>query len=464
MRSRSALILLAAVLTSACAAHYEINPRVPTPQVDPTHGYRFGTTVPNGRDDENFVIVTMSGGGTRAAALAYGVLQKLAATPIEGGKSDMLAAVDIVSSVSGGSFTAAYYALHGREGLPKFKSVFLDQDIQGALIKAALNPLNWPRLLSPNFSRIDLAAELYDKRIFEGATFAQMPKEGRPFTILNATEMDIGMSFTFTQEQFDGVCSDLDPVKVARGVAASSAFPGALPPITLRTYTKGGGCGYDPGTWFSQASNDFLENPPRYKFRSDLAALIDPARPFLHLSDGGVADNIGLRGSAHAITSADTLQMNDTKPVFGYSVLRLINLRKVKRVAVIVVNAKTENQLQIDLKEKPPGLAAMISNAAGTPLSNYSFDTVQSLNSELYRQTVENQAARDAGITDIPEATYYFVQVQFGAIKDESVRKKFNDMGTNFNLSPQEVSELIAIAGTLLDQSPDFQRLVNDLK
>jgi NTE family protein len=60
-------------------------------------------------------MLTFSGGGTRAAALAYGVLETLRDTPIkiDGKTARMLDEVDLISSVSGGSFTSAYYGLHG---------------------------------------------------------------------------------------------------------------------------------------------------------------------------------------------------------------------------------------------------------------------------------------------------------------------------------------------------------------
>jgi NTE family protein len=59
------------------------------------------------------LLLAFSGGRSRAEALAYGVLQELRDTPIElaGGKQRMLEEVDRISSVSGGSFTAAYYGL-----------------------------------------------------------------------------------------------------------------------------------------------------------------------------------------------------------------------------------------------------------------------------------------------------------------------------------------------------------------
>lgn len=451
-------VLALAVLGAACA-HYPVNPQLP--KAEPGYGYRFATTYEPEKADDTFVIVTMSGGGTRAAALAYGVLQKLAATKIRGGTTDLLATVDVLSSVSGGSFTAGYYALHGREGFDDFKKNFLYADIQGGLVKRAASPRNWPKLLSPHYSRIDLAADYYDEALFHGATYAQMPK-GRPYTILNATEMDIGSQFTFVQEQFDTICSDLGQVHVARAAAASSAFPGLLTPITFRNYA--GKCGYKPGTWVETASHDFISNPRRYQFRAQYLALENPDRPYLHLMDGGIADNIGLRGPTHAILSNDTLQMDDTKPYSGFSVQRLINLRQIKKVVVIIVNAKTENQLKLDKSEKTPDLINVISTASNTPMANYSFDTVTTLQTQLQLRETEVIAAKEAGITDFPNAEYYDIQVTFGAIADAKERHEFNAMGTNFHLPATEVDRLIAIGATLLDQSAAFQKLVKDLQ
>lgn len=449
--------LAATILLGAACAHYPVNP--PLAQANPSYGYRFGTTNDPWREDENFIIVTMSGGGTRASALAYGVLLKLDQTRVRGGS--LLDQIDVVSSVSGGSFTAAYFALHGRAGLPEFKSIFLEHDIQGDLFKAALNPLNWPKLLSRYYSRVDLAADLYDRQVFKGATYAQMPKSGRPFTILNATEMDLGSQFTFTQEQFDVICSDLSQVHVARAAAASSAFPGLLTPLTLKNYP--GQCGYEPGTWFRTAANDYLSNPRRYRYSKELQGLINPQRSFLHLMDGGIADNIGLRGPLHAVRSMDTLQMHDPRPVAGFSVLRLINDQKVKKVAVIVVNAKTENQLKLGTSGKNPGLFSVISTASNTPLANYSFDTVE-LGREVFEQLrADAVAAKNAGLTDFPDATYYEIVVAFSALPADQ-QQAYNDIGTNFSLSPKQVQMLIDVASKLLDASPGFQQLIKDLQ
>ena len=203
---RRAIALLTMITLGGCASA-PFNP--PLASVEPESGYRFGTMQTPARQDDVFVMLTFSGGGTRAAALAYGVLQTLDATTINGNR-DMLDAVDVISSVSGGSFTAAHYAMYGRAGFADFRRDFLDQpSTQRRLILSTLYPQNLFRLLSPRFNRIDHAAEFIDRMLFKnGATFAGIPKTA-PFVILNASEMDIGTRFEFTQEQFDAICSDL---------------------------------------------------------------------------------------------------------------------------------------------------------------------------------------------------------------------------------------------------------------
>jgi hypothetical protein len=63
-----------AIFVAGCAT-YPVNP--PLQKYNPAQGYRYEnltTTDPNKNSEETFIILTFSGGGTRAAALSYGVL------------------------------------------------------------------------------------------------------------------------------------------------------------------------------------------------------------------------------------------------------------------------------------------------------------------------------------------------------------------------------------------------------
>ena len=193
------------------------------------------------------VFLAFSGGGTRAAALAYGVLEELRDTVVEigGEQRRLLDEVDLISGVSGGSFTAAYYGLFGDRIFEDFAERFLRRNVQGDLLRSVfLNPVNWFRLGSARFSRSDLVAEYYDKNIFDGKTIVDFGAVPGPAILINATDLIRGARFSFIHEQFDPICNDLLTYPVARAVAASSAVPGLLTPIRLRSYA--GSCGYEP--------------------------------------------------------------------------------------------------------------------------------------------------------------------------------------------------------------------------
>ncbi|MHB0983325.1 MAG: patatin-like phospholipase family protein, partial [Thiobacillus sp.] len=117
-------VLAVFVLLAGCA-HYP--PNMPLDRHDPAYGYRFTNLASPDEADDMLVVVTFSGGGTRAAAMAYGVLEHLANTEVtrKGKPRRLLDEVDIISSVSGGSFTSAYYALYGERIFSDFESRFL---------------------------------------------------------------------------------------------------------------------------------------------------------------------------------------------------------------------------------------------------------------------------------------------------------------------------------------------------
>src|SRR5262245_55740859 len=151
--------LLAGVLLLVGCAHYSTNERLE--RFDENAGYRFR---PEGQEGNRLlVLLSFSGGGTRAAAFSYGALKGLEATKLPHDPTrSLLDEVDLVSSVSGGSFTAAWYGLHGKRIFDDFEAKVLDRNIQGDLAWRVANPINWWRLASPGFDRIDLAAEYYD--------------------------------------------------------------------------------------------------------------------------------------------------------------------------------------------------------------------------------------------------------------------------------------------------------------
>lgn len=454
------VVLLAIVLFEPVGcAHRPVNVR--TTGVAPGEGYRFANTPaqPTNSDDI-FVILAFSGGGTRAAAFSFGALETLDAMNIRwhGQPRTLLDEVDIISSVSGGSFTSAYYGLHGKAALKDFPDKFLYKNITLGLGLSVVNPLNWPRLVSPDFSRIDLAAELYDRELFGGATFADLAaRHSRPFIVLNATDMTYVSRFEFTQDQFDFLSSNLAPYHVARGVAASSAFPGLLCPLTVYDYQPEPA--YKRPQWLSDAAANREANPRNYAYAQAMGSYLGSDRPYVHLMDGGLADNIGLRGPAYALTSVQN----------PWNLVDYLNSGKIKYLVVITVNAKPGGVSAIDQKERTPGLLPVFNVVANGPMGNYSSETVQYL-ADIMEQKRQNIviAERFAQLQgkpkpSLPKINFYATELNFEDVPDPKERAYLNGLATSFNLPREGIDHLRAAAKLLLQNSPAMKQLLKDL-
>jgi NTE family protein len=351
--------LLISFFAAGCA-HYRVNQ--PLKEYDPDTGYRAKNMRAAGKSDDMLLFLTFSGGGTRAAAFSYGVLEGLENTEVRiGGKNRrLLDEVDTISSVSGGSFTAGYYGLFGDRIFRDFEDKFLKKNVQADLYRSIfLNPVNWFRLSSPYFDRSDLAAEYYDKNIFEGGTIGDIAARKGPMIIINATDMTYGIRVGFTQDIFDVICSDLSNFPVARAVAASSAVPVALSPITVRNYA--GTCNYKMPEPLASVlrESDFTER--QFYLANNMTPYLDAGKkPYLHLLDGGIADNLGLRAIIDRIIFRGDF----------WKTIRNTHHENVRKVIFIVVNAETHPDSSWDRSEAPRHLPLCLSHIHPLPLSD----------------------------------------------------------------------------------------------
>lgn len=484
MKTRIGIMSLA-MLLGGCSL-YRVNPPLAKSNLEPGYGYRYRnlTEAVPGNTERNFLIVTMSGGGTRAAAFAYGVVEEMNDAQIDHSGKTLWDEVDVISSVSGGSFAAAYLGLFGKQKfLQNFKHDVLERPIQRDLVLKVAAPWNWPDMVL--YGRSDLAEEYYSEQVFGEHTFADLPRR-RPYIILNATDLTMGATFSFTQDYFDLICSDLETIPVARGVLASSAFPIAFTPVTLKDYGAGE-CGYREPGWVRAALQDFSTNPTRFHRAEVWSSYKDSdARPFIHLSDGGLADNIGLRGPEVALTSTD-------------SPWSLLNRKSVQRIAVIVVDAKTPNEAAIDRSPRRPMFTTVLEASATNPMANYSFDTVESLrwfieeqnkasedyearrkycgdlagkycqtsNESSCQQERRNECYRAFNATDefrprIPQ--YYEIHVQFEAIKSPADRLAAESIPTSLELPKRDTELLERVSREVLQGSEQYQKLLSDVR
>ncbi len=225
-------------------------------------------SAPGTDKDNNFIGLALSGGGSRAAVFSAAVMFELR-------RYGILQQVDAISSTSGGSITSALYALSSdmeKDPYPREidgmkyrirwdESVvypLLQKDLQGSWLVNWLVSANIVNYWTTYFDRTDIMAQIYTGELFgtsrdteNGLLFRDLNPQ-RPYLIINATNnTDIiynpGLSivdncerelrwFSFTQEHFRKIHSDLDAYPISYAVAASAAFPGAFNHVTLRDF------------------------------------------------------------------------------------------------------------------------------------------------------------------------------------------------------------------------------------
>ena len=454
------------VLLGGCATR-PINP--PITQADPTTGYSLESRLRNAKDKDNLVILAFSGGGTRAAAFSYGVLEFLRKTEVigpKGNKVRLLDSVSMITGVSGGSFTALAYGLYGDKLFADYEQRFLKRDVQGEIVARFLNPTNWGALWSTGWGRSELAAQLYDEILFNGATFGDLNRGDGPMIVASATDISTGSRFFFSQRVFDVICSDLNAVPLSRAAAASSAVPVVLSPVTINNY--GGTCNRVAPPW----AKPFIEsdNPPRPAARVIRALKAEEAfgdsvhRPYLHLVDGGVADNLGMRGVLDALELLQGLhEMGAPTPIDN-----------ARRIIVFIVNSLSSPPTNWDESENPPGTVDVLLKSAGTPIDAFSFEAVELLRdtanqwqtARLVRNSAAMAANKDpavAAVLRLPNAEIYAIDVSFSALKDKAEFEYLNQLPTSFVLPPEAVDRLRAAAATLIVESPEFKRLLKDV-
>jgi NTE family protein len=468
--SRKALIivsvLLAVVLLFAFGhrAHRPINP--PLSRTDANNERRFeGMERTRGAHDD-LVILAFSGGGTRAAAFSYGVLEALRDIEVPSGsgvRTRLLDEVDVITGVSGGSFTALGYGLYGDKLFDLFESSFLKRDVQGQLVRRMANPLNWTALGSDGWGRSELAAQLYDEIFFHGATFEDLERAGGPVIAVGSTELSSGARVVFLPQNFDIMCADLGSFRLARAAAASSAVPVVLSPLTIDNY--GGRCAYQEPGWLKLFADQ--NNPPRPAARilkrlHELEQLDDAAEDrYFHLVDGAVSDNLGLRGVLDFLEAFEALRLAGQPTPLDH----------VRRIIVFVVNSASSPSFDWNERERPPGTAAVLVKTAGVPVDRYAEESIELLRDIDARWTAQRAASalapplkkKDpaaAPAANVINADIYPIEVSFQMLTDETERDYLNQLPTSFALPGEAVDRLRAAAKKIILSSPDFQQLM----
>ncbi len=425
-------------LLAGCATYGQIANR-PQTAADATRASYGLDRTPDAQGYEQITLsLAFSGGGARAAALSYGVMLELRDTQLAGGNGpkQLLDEVDAISAVSGGSFIAAYYGLHGDATFPGFEHAFLRRDIGGDLMHRLLSPLRW----FSRQTRTDEAARLFDRYVFHGARYADLQARSGPLVIINATDLEGGIRFAFLQEYFDQLCSDLLSYPLAHAVAASSAVPVLFQPAVLENYA---GC--TPNIPIDEA--EVAASPQLRRETAGLREYADKqTRRYVHLADGGLTDNLGLRAMLEAVDSAG-----------GPSkFLQRIGRAPSPELVILSVNASTDASNGIGITARSPSLRRMIDATTDVQLHRYNTATTEQVQRRMHTWTKE---LADAG----HPVRMRLITVALSDVADPALRARLNAIPTDFTLPSDDVDALIAAGRALLRANPEYQTLLRDI-
>ncbi|MFC1515231.1 patatin-like phospholipase family protein [Thermodesulfobacteriota bacterium] len=459
------ILALVFISLTACSAHYPMNKSVSS--VQSVEGYSLGQKASE-RSSELLLLLTFSGGGTRAAAYSYGVLEALADTEvvINGRLRRLLDEVDAISAVSGGSFTAAYYGLFGDRIFEDFETKFLKNNVQRELKKRFFSPFNWPKLSSIHYDRSDLFADYYDELLFEKKTFQDILNTRGPIIAINATDMAMGSQFSFAGFQFAPICTDLLSFPVSRAVTASSAVPGAFSSIILQNHA--GACDYAIPEWATDALRRRRITTRQYQIAKRLDAYLNVDRyRYLHLQDGGLSDNLGIRLMIDITLAEGNI----------WKKFEELDMKNTGSLVIIVVNAQAEPDISFAKRDYAIPFWDTIGVSSSIPLDQYSYETMELLRDNLddWRASISEGRCRELKEKGValrdPEtgksrckASTYLIEVNFDALEDDVERGHLKSLPTSFVLEPEDVDRLRAAAKEILKHSEEFQKFVEDLQ
>jgi NTE family protein len=395
------------------------------------------------RNDDRLIAVVLSGGGSRAAAFGWGALSELAATPTETGT--LADQIGVVSGVSAGAILGAFFVRNGVEGLPAFRTRFLDVDVEAAL-RNGFGPANLARALHGGVNDREGLPRWLTANLLGTATFGDIGGAGQPRLLLHATDLQNRAPFLFDQTSFDTICSDRDSFPLAEAVAATAAVPVIFAPVILKNYRDS--CAFDPPPAPAAAPLSALDAHLRRTMTrySDLSE-----NRYLKLNDGGLVDNLGTLGLILA-AGRDGSEAAPFEAARAY---------RAKRVLVLVVDGSTRVGRETNASLKPTGLGKTVLSAVDAMIdisSRQSLDSLQRWLPGWREGLIAERCSRS--LPDCRDLRVDLVRIALEDLTDPVAAKKFADSKTALKLTPEMVDFFAGSAVDLLRRDPVFQSFI----
>ena len=349
--------------------------------------------------------------------------------------------VDHISSVSGGSFTAAYFGLFGRRIFEDFEERFLHRDLQSELIGRVLRPWVWIPLLSADRNNSDLAASIYDETIFDGARFVGPPRR----------------RWTAHPDQRDRSRIRESPSRSCRSNSISFARPSMTTPLRRR-------------------SPRLLRCPVFYRRSRSTTTVVNATTPSRTGSSANSrvsrasSARISTLGIWHRIptvvdrrcdsstercpTISACVDPFESTTIRGPRSSEEPNPRgPLRHMLFVLVNADTAPASLWEAFEEAPGIARIIQSTSGAQITRYNLETIELLRGAF-------RAWNDVAARWSEPMHFYLAEVDFMRVADDEERRFLNELPTTLALPEESVARVRRAAREGLRASPEFQRFL----
>ncbi|MCI5078566.1 patatin-like phospholipase family protein [Oricola sp.] len=461
--SRTGALLAATALAGCVSVNSALNS---FSDLQPTAEPGFTTQADSDAPASDFVALAFSGGGTRAAAFALGVLEEMKATPFPGEEGvSAFDKVRFLSGVSGGSVAAAYFGLKGDAAFADFKSAFLLRNGEEYLRTSKVDPVNLLRAANGGVNSRQGFGRWLDENLFKGATFGDLYRNEKTTTWINASDIYNRTPFTFEPETFRALCSDLRKLPLAEAVAASAAVPIVFSPIVLEAY--GPRCRYQQPAWLTTAAHNVEASASLRAYARALRNYRDPEKMrYVKLLDGAVTDNFGLTGISIARARAQTRHAPFTEE----------EAVALKRMLFIVSNAGRELDGDWATEVAGPGGLELVSAIADTAMASATREGFDAFNAAMkkwqqdliaYRCSLKPAEVRKYGgdpkTWNCRNLKLSVAELRFDQLGDK-MEARLNKVPTRLKLPRDEVDLTISAGRQALAQHAVFRTYLRSIE
>jgi NTE family protein len=460
---RAGRIIAIAALLTACASTIQNDPVNQRLAANPREvEAELGTAVETNYDDM-VVALSFSGGGTRAAAFSYGVLEGFDQTrvPARSGTASLLDRLDFLSGVSGGSILAAYYGLRGRAAMTDFRPRFLDANAEESL-QTELSFGNIARGLNGGVNDTTKFPVWLDAHLYGQATYKDLLRRTRPRVWINAADIYDRTAFIFAPVTFSALCSDLASYPVSLAVAASAAVPVVFAPIVIQNYHDS--CPTPLPAWVARVRNDPNAAPLIKSYANALERYRSGTLNYVKLLDGGLVDNYGLAGFTVARLAANT--------PFGPLVPQeAVKLRRFLFLVVDSGRAPSGQWAQTVPGPKGVDLIMATSDTATESGAIGSYSAFDATMSDWRKALISwrcGLSEADRHRFGAPpgwncrDVEFFISKISFDALGPERAAA-LNRVETRFQLPPDQIDMLVTAGHDALNVNPKFRAFIASL-